>query len=305
MVHRLPSLLDFESTSADSIQSLFFLAEKIKHQKLAPRSRGEVLALMFFEASTRTRLSFETAAIRAGIGSFYFDSGAKSSLEKGETLEDAILNVAAMRPDVLVIRAPADLPLKQIAEKINVPVINAGWGAYAHPTQALLDVMTLREHWKKRQSSEKDKKILIVGDLKFSRVASSHIQLAKILGYQVGQCGPRTLLTDHPDVQTFQSFAEGLQWADAAMALRVQFERHGSSVDFSKEIYREQFGFNHQSLQNLSGQGLIMHPGPINHGIELESDVLTDKRCVVLDQVTHGVFIREALLRTILGEVNG
>lgn len=303
MVPRLISLLDFDSTSADSIHSLFLLAEKIKHHSLPPRNKGEVLALMFFEASTRTRLSFETAAIRAGVGSFYFDSAAKSSLEKGETLEDAILNVAAMRPNALVIRAPADLPLKEIAEKIDVPVLNAGWGAYSHPTQALLDVMTLREHWKKQNTTEKNKKILIVGDLKYSRVASSHIQLSKILGYQVGQCGPRHLLSDHQDVQTFTSLAEGLKWADAAMALRVQFERHGSSVEFSKEIYRDQFGFNHTALQNLSGDGLIMHPGPINHGIEFESDVLTDKRCIVLDQVRHGVYIREALLRNLLGEV--
>lgn len=302
MVSRLNSLLDFDSISATRIHSFFSLAEKIKEGKMQPRYRGEVAALMFFEASTRTRLSFETAAARAGIGSFYFDSGAKSSLEKGETVEDAILNVAAMQPHVLVIRAPADLPLREISQKINTPIINAGWGAFAHPTQALLDMMTLREAWKVQGGSEQGKKILIVGDLKFSRVASSHIQLSQMLGYQVGQCGPESLLSDSPHVQTFKSLTEGLRWADAVMALRVQFERHGSNVDFSKETYRQQYGLNAVSMAELSKNGFIMHPGPINHGIEMESEVLADPRCLVLDQVKHGVYIREALLRSFLGE---
>ena len=294
------SLLNFDQISADSIESLFSLAEKIKQKKLAPRNNGEVLALMFFEPSTRTRLSFETAAIRAGIGSFYFDSGAKSSLEKGETIEDAILNVAAMSPDILVIRASADVPLAEIAKKIKTPVINAGWGAAAHPTQALLDILTLRAHWK----DLKAKKILIVGDLKHSRVASSHIQLASLLGYKIGQCGPDHFLSSNSKIQSFKTLAEGLQWADAVMALRNQFERHDSEVQFSKELYRSQYGLNPENLKKLSGEGFILHPGPINHGIEMETSVLSDKRCLVLDQVQNGVYLREALLRQFLGEIH-
>jgi aspartate carbamoyltransferase catalytic subunit len=298
MVPHVTSLLDFDQISADSIESLFSLAEKIKQKKLAPRNKGEVLGLMFFEASTRTRLSFETAAARAGVGCFYFDSGAKSSLEKGETVEDAIFNVAAMSPDVLVIRASAELPLKDIAKKIKVPVINAGWGILSHPTQALLDMLTLRSRWK----SLNHKKILIVGDLKHSRVAGSHFQLAQILGYQIGQCGPAHFLSNHPSIQTFHNLGEGLKWADAVMALRNQFERHEANTNFSKETFRAQFGLNGENLKNLSNNGFILHPGPINHGIELETDVLLDKRCLVLDQVQHGVYLREALLRSLLGE---
>lgn len=209
------NLLDFEQISESKILSLFSLADQIKNKKLAPRNRGEVLALMFFEASTRTRLSFETAAIRAGIGSFYFDSGATSSLEKGETVEDAILNVAAMKPDVLVIRAPATLPLKTICQKINLPVLCAGWGSFSHPTQALLDVFTLRNHWAGRGQKVNGKKLLIVGDLKHSRVASSHIQLAKILGYEIGQCGPQDFLSEDQSLKSFADLAEGLKWANA------------------------------------------------------------------------------------------
>ena len=176
--------------------------------------------------------------------------------------------------------------------------VRAGWGVSAHPTQALLDVMTLLPRWK----SLDGKKLLIVGDLRHSRVASSHIQLAKILGYQIGQCGPAHFLVNDTGIQNFANISEGLKWADAVMALRNQFERHDAQIDFSKENFRKQFGLNKENLINLSKGSFILHPGPINHGIELETDVLQDPRSLVLDQVQHGVYLREALLRQFLGE---
>ncbi len=254
--------------------------------------------LAFFEASTRTRLSFETAAYRAGLGPLVFDGGIKTSLEKGETFEDSLLNMAAMEPKALVVRCGDSVPLAEIAPKLKVPLINAGWGVQGHPTQALLDQLTLLSKWK----SLAGKKLLIVGDLKHSRVAASHLELAEKTGVQLGQCGPADFLSGSSKIRSFESLPEALSWADAVMALRFQFERHDSSVALSKEDYRSRYGLNRDSLKKLKPDGWIMHPGPINHGIEMESEVLSDARSIVLEQVRHGVFLREAVLRMTLGE---
>ncbi len=254
--------------------------------------------LAFFEASTRTRLSFETACVRAGLGPLIFDGGLKTSLEKGETVEDSLCNMAAMDPKVLVVRCADAVQLDQLAPKLGIPVINAGWGVTGHPTQALLDQLTLKSKW----NSLAGKKLLIIGDLKHSRVAASHLELCEKTGLQLAQCGPVEFLSTSSKIQSFDDLSAGLAWADAVMALRFQFERHEATVSFSKEDYRKKFGLNLESLKNLKANGLIMHPGPINHGIEMETEVLSDPRAIVLEQVRHGVFLREAVLRMTLGE---
>lgn len=302
MVSCLNSLLDFDLITASRIQSLFLLAEKSKQKKLKPRNLGEVLALLFFEPSTRTRLSFETAALRAGIGHFYFDGKASSSLEKGETLSDCFLNIAAMKPSVIVVRSPSLFPLFDLKEKVSVPIINAGWGAHSHPTQALLDIFTLLQVGKFDIASLSQKKILIVGDLKHSRVAASHIQLSQKLGYKIGQCGPSPFLVQNQFVNSFTNLKEGLQWADVVMPLRFQFERHTNETSFSVEEFKSLYNLNSGNLSDLPPNSFIFHPGPVNYGIEIEPEVTTDPRCQILNQVEHGVYIREALLRTILGE---
>ena len=276
---------------------MFQDAKNLKEDPRTLRHNGDTVALLFFEPSTRTRMSFETACHRIGIQPIFFDGGIGTSLEKGETIEDSIRNIAAMLPKALVIRCQNDVDLFAIAEKVKAPIINAGWGTKGHPTQALLDGYTLWESFQKLEG----KKLLIIGDIRHSRVAASHFELAKILGIEIRICCPDEFLPKDRPVKTFHSLSDGLSWADAIMALRVQFERHqGTSI--AKEQYHQEFGLTSKNLRALSDKGVILHPGPINHGIEMKFEVLEDPRCRVFDQVTNGVFVRESILRAILGE---
>jgi aspartate carbamoyltransferase catalytic subunit len=292
------SLLDLKSLSSSQIENIFSLARSLKEQGRIPRLKGETLALFFVETSTRTRLSFETAAFRSGLGPLLFDGGQKTSLEKGETVEDSIFNIAAMKPSMMVIRCGDMVDLEKISRQIQSPILNAGWGTKGHPTQALLDLFTLQRKW----GQIAGQKLLIVGDVKHSRVAASHVELAKVCGFTLGQCGPTEYLIDNPQVQKFVSLQEGLQWCDAVMALRFQFERHTDTQGFAKEDYRSQFGLNPNSLRALREDAPVLHPGPINYGIEMEQIVTEDSRSCILEQVTNGVYIREALIRLVLGE---
>ncbi|MDG0816730.1 aspartate carbamoyltransferase catalytic subunit [Bdellovibrio svalbardensis] len=292
------SLIDLISLEKEKISTLFSFADLISENKLSfEKGFGKTGALLFFEASTRTRMSFETACARLGVYPLLLDGKAGTSLEKGETLEDTVLNVAAMKPSFLVVRSGDDLDLRDVARKLSMPVVNAGWGKVGHPTQALLDAYTIRKHL----GTCEGQRVLIVGDVRHSRVAASHFELATKLGYEVALCGPKDFLPSTPTVKVFSSLKEGLEWASVAMALRVQLERH--AIEYSLADYREQFGFTKKNLQSLSAQALIMHPGPINQGTELDSDILQDPRCQVLDQVSNGVFVRQALLHSILVEL--
>jgi len=302
------SLINFDGFSKNKIESLFQKTLQLKGQthsatfedSLAKAGRGHTAALLFFEPSTRTRFSFEAACVRAGYHPMVLDGGIGTSLEKGETVLDTILNIEAMRPLFFVIRCNNDLNLQQVATQVSIPVINAGWGVHGHPTQALLDTVTVFEKWQTLQK----KKILFVGDVKHSRVVASHFELAEILGYEIGVCAPLEFLPTGKGVESFKYFEkieDGLEWANAVMALRVQKERHdGSAFDIAK--YRKNFGLNSIRLKHTDPKTLIMHPGPINYGIELETEVLTDSRSVILQQVENGVFLREALIRNLFKE---
>ena len=291
------SLIDLNSLDKEKVNILFSSADQLALNPLLPsKGFGKTGALLFFEASTRTRMSFETACARLGVYPILLNGRAGSSLEKGEALEDTILNVAAMKPSFLIVRSGDELDLEGVAEKISYPIINAGWGKKGHPTQALLDAYTIRKHL----GSPQGQKVLIVGDVHHSRVARSHIELSKILGYELAFCGPAEFLPVADEVRTFQNLSEGLQWATVAMALRVQLERH--SAKYLMADYREQYGFTVENLKPLSRKALILHPGPINQGTEMDSEVLQDSRCQVLDQVSNGVLIRQALLHKVLSE---
>jgi aspartate carbamoyltransferase catalytic subunit len=296
------SLLDLKSISQEKIKSLFSLAKKIKGGEFKARPTGQTLALLFFEASTRTRMSFETAAHRIGISPMLFDGGAKTSLEKGESLEDTILNVAAMKPKAIVIRCGDQVDLRSYIDRVEPVIINAGWGVQGHPTQALLDLFTIHENSTSSNNEVNGKKILFVGDIRHSRVAASHFELAQKFSLEIAVSSPEEFLPPmRNDLKIFNDLNAGLAWADVVIALRCQFERHGSGFKiFSTEDYRKNFGLNSARLKQFSPKGLIMHPGPINHGIEIESEVLKDPRCRVLEQVTNGVYVREAILRQIL-----
>lgn len=254
-------------------------------------------ALLFFEPSTRTRFSFEAACSRAGYHPLILDGGIGTSLEKGETIEDTIYNIQAMRPLFFVIRCHDHVDLPQIERHLQVPIINAGWGRKGHPTQALLDAVTMVESWGRVE----DKKILFIGDIRHSRVVASHIELAKILGYRIGFCGPDNFLPQVPveGAEIFNHLGEALLWADAVVALRVQKERHDNENIFLIEDYRENYGLNVARLKGLKSDALVLHPGPVNYGVEIETEVLSDPRCKILTQVENGAFLREALIREI------
>ncbi|MBC7466891.1 MAG: aspartate carbamoyltransferase catalytic subunit [Bdellovibrio sp.] len=310
------SLINFSQFSKNKIESLFEKSLQLKTltnaQNFSPSTalnpseplvqvgRGQTAALLFFEPSTRTRFSFEAACARAGYHPMVLDGGIGTSLEKGETVTDTILNIEAMRPLFFVIRCNNDLNLQEVAKGLSVPVINAGWGLQGHPTQALLDTLSLFEKW---QSLTK-KKILFVGDVKHSRVVASHFELSQILNYEIGICAPTEFLPTsekHENFKYFEKLEDALEWADAVMALRVQKERHDGSF-FDVVNYRKKFGLNSERLSKVSPKTLIMHPGPINYGVELEKEVLNDPRSLVLQQVENGVFLREALIRNLFKE---
>lgn len=296
------SLINFTNLSSTKIDKLFSESIKLKNNFNQQGYTSGVYhsgykgtaALLFFEPSTRTRFSFEAACSRAGYHPLILDGGIGTSLEKGETVEDTIFNIQSMRPLFFVIRCNDQSNLLDIESRLDVPVLNAGWGRQGHPTQALLDSLTMFEKWK----TIAGKNILFVGDIKHSRVVSSHIELSKILNYSVGFCAPSEFLPENiQNVKTFDTLSPALDWADAVVALRVQKERHDNENIFLLEDYRENFGINLQNIKKLKPEALIMHPGPINYGVEIEMDVLTDSRCCILKQVENGVFLREALIR--------
>lgn len=291
------SILDLKSLSKNQITTLFSRAQDLLHAPDLLPYQGQTAALLFFEPSTRTKMSFLTAAHRCGLGPLLLDGVAGSSLEKGETKEDTILNIAAMRPSIMVIRCQDDLDLSEISNLIDMPIINAGWGKKGHPTQALLDSMTLWQEFKDLQGL----KILFVGDVKHSRVVASHFELLETLGAEIGLSGPESFLVDRPGVQLFRRIEDGLEWCDAVMCLRVQLERHQStSGNFSLKDYRSDYALTQRRLHHLRSHGVILHPGPINFGVEMDIEVRNDSRHRIFRQVTNGVVIREALIRLIL-----
>lgn len=287
-----PSLIDLKSLTAEALSRIFTLSKNLSLKKASESSgKGRTAGLIFFEPSTRTRMSFEFACAREGVAPITLSGDAGSSLEKGETPEDTVLNIAAMKPDCLIIRCGDALDLEQIAKNLPMPVLNAGWGKRGHPTQALLDAYAMTERW----GSVAGRKLLIVGDVRHSRVAASHFELSRILGYEVAIAGPEDFLPKDPAVPVFGSLEDGLRWADAVMSLRVQTERHQNPSDLAS--FLKTWGLDHRKLKELKSDGLIMHPGPVNWGVEMSIDIPNDPRTIILDQVTGGVFVRQALIR--------
>lgn len=300
------SLLDTASYSRNDIDDLFSRADEFARADLStgyfksPRHR--VLGFLFFEPSTRTRMSFQMAASRLGYDVLTLENTSSSSVSKGESLSDTVQNVIAMRPDALVIRYGQSPELDRLLPQISIPVINAGSGTKAHPTQALLDAYTI----KKSLGSVEGRKVLIVGDIRHSRVAQSNFEVLRKLGAEVGVCGPREFipLTGLPSqIKVFESLDEAVSWCDVFMGLRIQLERHceaGLPEESAKSYsnYFESFGLTPARLKILKREALIMHPGPINHGVEFPTDesVMTDSRNRVLEQVSNGVVIRAAII---------
>ncbi len=263
------------------------------------------VALVFFENSTRTRFSFELAARHLGAGTLSF-TAASSSVSKGETLSDTIRNLEAMKVDAFVLRHPSSGAADFVASITDRPVVNAGDGTHEHPTQALLDILTLREYFGRIEGL----KIMILGDILHSRVARSNIIGLKTLGAEIAVCAPTTLLPGRIDqlgVQVFTGIDEALAWADAAIVLRLQLERATGGFIPSLEEYSARYGLTDEKLDRLKRLLPVLHPGPINREIEI-SNLVADRiqppgysSSMLMEQVTNGVAVRMAVLHRLLG----
>jgi len=297
---------------AEDISALLDLAGVFK-KKLAtpapeftPTLRRRRIALVFFENSTRTRFSFDVACRYLGAGTLSFTASG-SSVSKGETLSDTIRNLEAMQVDAFVLRHASSGAAGFIAGITEKSVINAGDGSHEHPTQALLDIFTLREHF----GATDGLKVVILGDVQHSRVARSNIFGLQTLGAKVGLCSPATLLPNdagHLGVRLFTDLDRAIAWADAAIVLRLQLERATGGFIPSLEEYSSHFGLNDERLEKIRKHLLVLHPGPINREIEISNNVADRiqppgySRSMLLEQVTNGVAVRMAVLQTILAD---
>ncbi len=276
--------------SQENYLDLLKTAKCLSLSELSSRPQGTA-ALLFFEPSTRTRLSFELALKAEGYLTISIESGSGTSIEKGETLEDTLFNVAAMGVDLLVVRTNESFPYLEVAEQVRQPILCGGWGRRAHPSQALLDALTMQD----LGLDFAELRVLIVGDVLHSRVFSSHLELSQILGYQMAVCAPDNLRSPTVGLKHFENLAEGLEWANVVMGLRYQKERHTEAHAFTE--IKTKFGLNSQSLKALAPRSLILHPGPVEFGLEMEREVLKDPRCRIWQQVENGVRVRRSLVR--------
>ena len=297
-------LLGLESLSAEQIALILDTAEPFKEIseraiKKVPTLRGATIVNLFFEASTRTRISFEFAEKRLSADTVNVGATG-TSVSKGETLVDTARNLEAMRIDMVVIRHGASGAAQFLANRIESNVINAGDGTHEHPTQGLLDMLTLRDHFKKLDGL----KVCIVGDVLHSRVARSNVWGLKTMGAQVAVCGPRSLLPNAIDdfgVTVFDRVEAAIEWADALNILRLQLERMQGGYIPSLREYNRVFGVTRARLDRAGRDILILHPGPMNRGVEIDSDVADGPFSVILDQVTNGVAVRMAVLYLLSG----
>ncbi len=292
-------LLGIKNISKDDIQLIFETADHFKEVinrpiKKVPSLRDVTIANLFFENSTRTRLSFELAEKRLSADVVNF-SAASSSVKKGETLIDTVNNILAMKVDMVVMRHPNPGAGVFLSKHVNASIVNAGDGAHEHPTQALLDAYSIRE----KLGDVKGKNIVIVGDILHSRVALSNIFCLQKLGAKVKVCGPNTLMPKHIrslGVEVEFDLKKALEWCDVANMLRVQNERMSTRYFPSTREYVAQYGLDKEKLNQLSKEIVIMHPGPINRGVEISSDVADSNHSIILHQVENGVAIRMAVL---------
>ncbi len=298
-------LLGIKDLLREEIELIFEVADNFKEVinrpiKKVPSLRDITIANVFFENSTRTRLSFELAEKRLSADVINFSSS-NSSVKKGETLLDTVNNILAMKVDMIVMRHASPGAPHFLAKNIDANVINAGDGTHEHPTQALLDAFSIRE----KLGQVEGKKVAIIGDILHSRVALSNIFALKKLGAEVMVCGPSTLLPKHIHelgVSVSLEVQEALQWCDVANVLRIQLERQQVKYFPSLREYSLYYGINKKMLDKLDKQITIMHPGPINRGVELSSDVADSEHSIILEQVENGVAIRMAVLYLLAGK---
>ncbi|MFO0505504.1 MAG: aspartate carbamoyltransferase catalytic subunit [Chryseotalea sp.] len=300
-------LLGIKDITKKDIELIFETADNFKEVinrpiKKVPSLRDVTIANVFFENSTRTRLSFELAQKRLSADIVNF-SASTSSVKKGETLLDTVNNILAMKVDMIVMRHASPGAPHYLAKHIKANIVNAGDGTHEHPTQALLDAYSIRE----KLGSVEGKKVAIIGDILHSRVALSNIFALQKLGAKVMVCGPPTLLPKHIQqlgVQVELNVEKALQWCDVANVLRIQLERQQIKYFPSLREYSLYYGINKKMLDALKKPIIIMHPGPINRGVELSSDAADSAHSIILDQVENGVAVRMAVMYLLAGKVN-
>lgn len=288
-----------EHLTVDDIELILNTATQFKEIinrpiRKVPTLRDITVANLFFENSTRTRISFELAQKRLSADIINFSSSS-SSVKKGETLLDTVNNILSMKVDMIVMRHSSPGAAHYLSERIDAHIVNAGDGTHEHPTQALLDAYSMRE----KLGDLKGKKIAIIGDIMHSRVALSNIFCLKKLGAEVTLCGPPTLIPKHIaelGVNVTHNVDETLRWCDVANVLRIQLERQNTKYFPSLREYALYYGINRQRLEKLDKEIVIMHPGPINRGVELTSDVADSEHSIILDQVENGVAVRMAVM---------
>lgn len=305
------SILTAGQFSDSEIETIFALTRQFKdefqrkkridHLVESDGLRQRIVSLAFFEPSTRTRLSFQTAAYRLGVKTVSLDNLSVSSMSKGESQMDTVKNLVAMQPDALVVRYGTSQDMDEVIRKLEVPVINGGSGIQEHPTQALLDAFTIKE----AKGKIAGEKVLIIGDVVHSRVANSNLTMLRRLGAEVAICAPEEFTPHNKewnDVKVFSDVNSGIRWASVCMCLRIQKERHTmSNIGLSMAAYRERYRLGSAQLKLFDKDGIILHPGPAVRGVEISSRAMEDSRSRILTQVQNGVFLRAALIALILG----
>lgn len=298
-------LLGIKNLQAEDINLIFKTADHFKQVinrpiKKVPSLRDITIANLFFENSTRTKLSFELAEKRLSADVVNFSSS-NSSVKKGETLIDTVNNILSMKVDMVVMRHPNPGAADFLSKHVDAKIVNAGDGAHEHPTQALLDAFSIREEY----GDLKGKNIVIVGDILHSRVALSNIFCLQKMGANVKVCGPLTLIPKYITslgVEVITNLREALNWCDVAMMLRIQLERQDMKFFPSLREYSMLYGLDKKLLDSLDKEITVMHPGPINRGVEITSDVADSKQSIILNQVENGVAIRMAVLYLLAGK---
>lgn len=304
MTLRGKDLLALSETSREDIESILSTAQSLKEIlsrpiKKVPTLRGKVVCTLFYEPSTRTRTSFELAAKYMSADTVSL-APATSSVKKGETLSDTARNLEVMGVDVVIMRHSVSGSCHFLAKVLDVPVINAGDGMHEHPTQGLLDIFTILEY----KSRIRGLKVAILGDVLHSRVARSNIFGLTKMGAEVAVAGPATLLPPEIEslgVKSYNRVEEAIEGADVVYVLRLQLERQTRSLFPSRREYHDVFGLNRERLKYAKEDAIVMHPGPMNRGVEITTDVADSPRSVILDQVVSGVAVRMAILYLILG----
>ena len=300
-------LLGIKYLNEDDINLIFKTADRFKEVinrpiKKVPSLRDITIANLFFENSTRTKLSFELAEKRLSADVINF-SASQSSVKKGENLIDTVNNILAMKVDVVVMRHPNPGAALFLSKNVNACIINAGDGTHEHPSQALLDAYSINE----KLEGLKGKKIAIVGDILHSRVALSNIFTLKMLGAEVKLCGPKSLIPKYIQslgVSVNTDLMQTLKWCDGVNMLRVQNERMDLNYFPSTREYSQLYGLNLKKLESLKKDIILLHPGPINRGVEITSDVADSKNAIILDQVENGVAIRMAIIYLLVAKLN-